>query len=131
MGRLIFDIKRYGEKIIRKIIMVVWSTFPWRVKWLIYLSIASEQEKDIKEFNKRADDDCFYLLIGDLKKAIKDKPNDGIVFYQRIEDKYFWDNNWSVKKKRIGTPDESQYISAFCVITYKDDPDNLYIDAHY
>lgn len=70
------------------------------------------------------------LTIGQLKEFLYKLPADGKVYYQRIEDKYFTENNWEAKPM----PSEweghnDQYIPAFTHVDYKDG--NLYITAHY
>lgn len=38
------------------------------------------------------------MTIKELKEAISNLPDDGEVYVQRIEDHYFEENHWSVKK---------------------------------
>ena len=66
------------------------------------------------------------MTVADLRKAIANLPDDGEVYIQRIEDKYF--PNWPVKIM-IGEMGEEQYIDTWCAINY--DGKNLYITSHY
>ena len=91
-----------------------------------------------------------HLTIRDLKKYLEDHKDDldedGIVYYQRIDDVYFEENGWdnSVRVKyEYNSGDfnplfawEDQFVPAFCCYGFHhpDDPQkdrNLYITAHY
>lgn len=71
------------------------------------------------------------LTVKELLDFIKEHniPMEAEVLYQRIEDFYFENNNWTtIEKKQDGHP--TFYIPAFCPLKYSND-NNLYIDAHY
>lgn len=75
-----------------------------------------------------------YLTVSELRKALADLPDEAPVFYQRIEDLYFEQHGWAanvVEKPNDMWPDQQdQYIRAFCVVRYADEP-TLFITAHY
>lgn len=68
------------------------------------------------------------MTVLELKQALSNLPDDGEVYVQRIEDFYFENNGWSVKKME-GENGEEQYIATWCCINY--DGKNLYITSHY
>lgn len=74
-----------------------------------------------------------YLTIGRLKEFIKDLPDDGKIYYQRIEDVYFEKHGWdkNVVKKPSEYPEYTDdFVGVFTYIKYRDDKD-LYLTAHY
>ena len=73
-----------------------------------------------------------YLTVGELKKALKDVPDnadDAIVLYQRIEDAYFEKHHWKGKKLKF-EDGFSEYIEAFSAY-YKPKQKVFVINAHY
>ena len=87
-----------------------------------------------------------YLTIGQLKKYLEENKDflddDGIVYYQRIEDIYFKEHNWDVRVKYDSLSadinplwlTEDEFVPAFCCYGYKEGfqkDRNLYITAHY
>jgi len=86
-----------------------------------------------------------YLSVGELKKLIKDLPDDIPVAYQRIEDVYFHELGWDTEKLKWGYPnligrDEngnkiyepniSEYVIAFDAYKHPDE-EIFVINAHY
>lgn len=88
------------------------------------------------------------MSIKELKQAIANLPDEGEVYVERIEDKYFEGDGWSVKRMKgeeyynalermkdapiqtnVLSQFEEQYISTWCAINY--DGVNLYITSHY
>ena len=96
------------------------------------------------------------MTIKELREAIAHLPDDGEVYVERIEDVYFEDHGWSVKrmkgemyhhalrfnewvrkgkvKGKLQTPEEidefqDQYMDIFCAINF--DGKNLYLTSHY
>lgn len=96
----------------------------------------ADSEKQLNERNNKIINrfrEGHYMTIKQLKSAIQDLPDDGLVLYQRIEDVYFDNHHWD--ESSILKPDPL-YPEAFdqYVITWgstKYDNENLYITAHY
>ena len=71
------------------------------------------------------DDD--FLTIKDLKKAIKDLPDDMPIYYQRVHDVYFKKYGWSDNSKKLSfqykTPDDEpdEYVKVFSAYKHPDD----------
>lgn len=72
------------------------------------------------------------LTVGDIRKVLQDLPDNTLISYERVEDEYFDNLNWSVEK----VPDSSlpgfhdEYIAA--EVCWYDEPKNtLRISAHY
>jgi hypothetical protein len=100
--------------------------------------------KDNEEAREHMKKGGYSLTIGRLKEFLEEHKDelddDGIVYYQRIEDFYFerngWDHSVRVKYDYFGMDmnpldmHEDQYIVAFSPVKYKNDR-NLYITAHY
>ena len=80
--------------------------------------------------------DC-YMTIKRLKEAIEDLPDDGKIFYERIEDSYFEKHGWSSgetyrQKPSCDWPGEfDEFTMVWCHIRYKEKDGNLYLTAHY
>lgn len=79
-------------------------------------------------------EDC-YLTVGQLKKFLKDLPDDGKIYYQRIEDVYFEKHNWGQNSKFMGSIEnlglsKEEYIKVWSPVKYPND-NNLYLTAHY
>lgn len=85
------------------------------------------------------------LTIVELKKFIKDLPDDGFVYHERIEDHYFKEKiiedaigkhettPWEIKKMPASHwPDsgkKDEYIQVWSWVDYKDG--HLYLTAHF
>lgn len=92
-------------------------------------------------------DDC-YLTVGELKKKIKDLPDDMKVVYQRIDDHYFADcddgtdlgsSGWDIIKFNHSEPhfpddyheEAVRAFDAFPLKSLDKDEEYLFITAHY
>ena len=84
--------------------------------------------KDLDETHPICED---YMSIASLKEKIKDLPDTGKVYIQRVEDDLFETHGWGTKK--VPCPEyndeNDEYIMAWCSLNYKDG--NLYLTAHY
>jgi len=72
-----------------------------------------------------------YLTVGELKKIIKNIPDDARVLYERIEDVYFQEHGWDgvvVYKKNDYIDQPDQYVQAFTAFLNDED---LCITAHF
>lgn len=74
-----------------------------------------------------------YLTVGDLKKHIRDLPDDTPVCYQRIEDMYFENNGWTTNpilwERWEGRPDDmTEAITAWGCYVWDG---VVFIHAHY
>ena len=78
-----------------------------------------------------------YMTVGDLKRALKDVPDNAEVRVQRIEDFYFERCGWDgcVKRLPFGfeeTEDEySQYIQVHSAYLHRDDETVFVLNPHY
>jgi hypothetical protein len=72
-----------------------------------------------------------HLTIGKLREQLPMLPENGGVYIQRVEDKYFEKHGW--KGRMMPNPDFSgefdEYIPVWCTLDYKDG--NLYLTPHY
>lgn len=72
-----------------------------------------------------------HLTVGKLREQLPMLPENGGVYIQRVEDKYFEKYGW--KGKMMPSPDFSgefdEYIPVWCTLDYKDG--NLYLTPHY
>jgi hypothetical protein len=73
--------------------------------------------------------DC-YLTVGRLKKTLENVPDDTKVYYQRIEDFYFNENDWKMKYMRWENYEMSEYIRTFSAYKHPDTGDFV-LNAHY
>lgn len=81
---------------------------------------------NIKEgFPKKGEGIIYSLTVGEIKELIKNLPDDGIIFLEKVEDFYFHENNWTLFKKKN---DNSLYYTANAVET---DGTNLLITGHF
>jgi hypothetical protein len=73
----------------------------------------------------------YYLTIKELKEILKDCDDNGIIYYQRIEDVYFKKHNWKTKKMKDSLCKEidDEYVEVFS--GFKDKKGNIYLTAHY
>ena len=76
------------------------------------------------------DEDGFYLSVGELKKHLKNVPDDTPVYYQRIEDWCFDKGGWDTKPLIWYFNETTDCIKAFG--SYLDEENNAFvIHAHY
>lgn len=72
-----------------------------------------------------------YLTVGKLREKLPQLPENGGVYIQRVEDKYFEKHGW--KGKMMPNPDFEghfdEYVPVWCTLDYKDG--NLYLTPHY
>lgn len=78
------------------------------------------------------------LTVKDLRERIKDLPDEMLVGYQRVEDRYFSEHGWkSVRVVWEAWPgrdvEHTEWVSAFSAfVTVDDKGDKLFmIHAHY
>jgi len=90
--------------------------------------------KGPKEISKQEITEGFkeFLTVGKLKDflAKHDLPDDAKVLVERLEDRYFENNNWPVYIKP-GEMGLNQYHPVWSGVHYKDDKDILFLDVHY
>lgn len=96
-----------------------------------------------------------HLTVGDLLKFIKNNniPDHAPVFMQRVEDVYFEKHGWTTENMpgfhyrqpeysmedpaaHIASQEDlnqmmEKYYQAWCPVFYKDEPEVLFLDAHY
>jgi len=70
------------------------------------------------------------LTVGELKRYIKDLPDDTPVYYQRIEDKYFDIHGWTTESVRWEGDWYTEGIRAFASY-FEKESGYLMIHAHY
>jgi len=70
------------------------------------------------------------LTIGELREALKDVPDNTLVYYQRIEDWYFEKNGWVTIPLYF---EDERNISNYIMATsaYKHPDGGFVINAHY
>ena len=72
-----------------------------------------------------------YLTVGQLKEKLPLLSENGGVYIQRVEDKYFEKHGW--KGRMMPSPDFEghfdEYVEVWCTLDYKDG--NLYLTPHY
>lgn len=73
----------------------------------------------------------YHLTVGDLRKKLEGVPDNIPVLYQRIEDRYFDNGNWTTERYQQNSYDGPQnYIRAFA--SYYIEEGNVFvIEAHY
>lgn len=72
-----------------------------------------------------------FLTVGELRRAMRDLPDDAPVVYQRIEDTYFTQDGWqTVDRPSLDVPTQTTgYIRAYWAGSRGERV--LFIDAHY
>lgn len=75
----------------------------------------------------------FGMTVGDLKRLIKDFPDDAKVYYQRIEDVYFKKHGWNNTTIERLDGDESYQGEYVWLQGFLFNRENniLYLSAHY
>jgi len=74
--------------------------------------------------------DC-HLTVGRLRKVLESLPDDMPVYYQRIEDFYFQNHNWTTTRMLFEPPDNySDYVRAFTALKHWHE-NAFVINAHY
>lgn len=90
------------------------------------------KENEIEHFNKdlknlKNNKKHFNLTIGELKEIIKDMLDEGLVLFERIEDKYFTDNSW-ITYEDISNNSQEEFIQASGAYTKYN---HLLINGHF
>ena len=83
---------------------------------------------DINDSSHSSED--FHMTIKELKELIEDLPDDGIVFYERIEDKYFNERGWREYTQSVDDDASRRFVKAFTG-GYSKNKKHLLITAHY
>ncbi len=70
------------------------------------------------------------ITIGELKEFIKDLPDDGLLFNERIEDVYFEERGWQTTRiDGVHYPDSEGEFYPVNTLSYRDG--KLLISGHY
>jgi hypothetical protein len=98
-------------------------------------NLVQEVIKRYAQLDKEDNSDDRYLSVGKLKKSLENVPDHYSVYYRRIEDVYFNENEWEIDSIIMDEPGcEEGYIRAFCGFKDKDintGKNGFYITAHY
>lgn len=90
------------------------------------------KENEIEHFNKdlknlKNNKKQFNLTIGELKEIIKDMLDEGLVLFERIEDKFFTDQSW-ITYEDISNNSQEEFIQASGAYTKYN---HLLINGHF